>query len=334
MSKVRKAGTGGQLWRVGMGVGLAGGVLLALRYALSPPSRPQLPGWLSPDAFSTRLFPGVRGDLVYHEGGGGTPLLFLHAPAIGGSSYEWSLVYPALADRGHVFALDLPGFGESQKPGGMITAEDQVVAIAQFVDAVCGGPVILVASGLAAGFGAMLASQHPELVSRLCLFMPTGLSEFGRRRVTWRAGVLANLPVLNRMVYRNVLARRSAIRRWLGEFAFWNEAKVSEEMVDAYSACAQQTHAEHAIYSLMTGRLGMPIEARLRSLTQPVRLVWGERCVFPPVEWADRYRELIPGAELTVIPETGFLAALESPRQALGVIETFLPGGMSVVRGS
>ena len=321
-----------KLWRVGVGIGLAGGAVFALRYALSPPSRERLPEHLSPDAFATRLFPSRHGDLVFHEGGSGEPVVFLHAPAVGASSYEWSLVYPAIADHNHVYALDLLGFGESQKLPYMMTADQHVDSLAQFLQGVCGGrPATLVASGLGGGFAAMLASQHPELVSRLCLVMPTGLSEFGRRRVTMRAGLAAKLPLLNRFLYRNYLARRAAVRQWLERFAFANAARVSAEMVDAYTACAQQNNAEHAIYSLMTGRLSLPIESRLRMLPQPVLLVWGRESRFPPVEWAERYLELVPKCTLTIVDKAGLLLPLEAPRRMISILEQGLAGGIHVV---
>ncbi len=322
-----------KLWKVGLGIGLLGGVALAMRYSLSPATREPLPEFLSPDAFSTRLYPSSHGDIVFHEGGNGSPVVFLHAPTVGGSSFEWSLVYPALADRGHIFALDLLGFGESQKPSSPLDADQHVDSLAQFLQGVCAGkPVALVASGLAGGFATMLASRHPDLVAKLCLVMPTGLAEFGRRRLTLRTSMVASLPGLNRFIYKNYLARRTVLQGWLQNFAFADPDRVTTDMVDAYTACAQQNNAEHAINALMSGKLSLPIEARLRMLPQQVLLVWGRLSKFPPVEWAAQYKLLIPNCSLAMIEEAGFLAALESPHELITILEDNLFGGIRLLQ--
>ncbi len=327
-----KEGNSRNLWKVGVGIGLLGGAALAVRYAMSPATREPLPEFLSPDAFATRLYPSSYGDIVFHEGGSGSPVVFLHAPAVGGSSYEWSLVYPALADRGHIFALDLLGFGESQKLSQAVDADQHVDSIAQFLQGVCDSrPVALVASGLAGGFATLLASRHPDLVAQLCLVMPTGLSEFGRRRLTRRASIAAHLPAINRFIYKNYLARRAAIQRWLTNFAFGNSDKVTSEMVDAYTACAQQNNAEHAIYALMGGKLSLPIEARLRLLQQRVLLIWGGLSAFPPLEWANQYKLLVPDCSLSVIENAGFLAALEAPHEMISILEEHLFGSIRAI---
>ncbi len=330
----KKSGMGRQLWRAGVGIGLLGGSLLALRYALRPGTRTLLPDYLSPGSFATRYFAGRHGDLVYHEGGSGEPIVFLHSAGVGSSSFEWSHVYPAFADRGRVVVPDLLGFGESQKVSRMLTADEMVESLVEFLRGVCGGsPARVVALGLGGGFATQIASQHPDLVEWLCLVMPTGLSEFGRRRLAFREGLVAQVPVFNRFLYRNYLSRRGVIRQWLCRYGFGDERLVTDETVEAYAACAQQMNAEHAIYALMTGRLSLPIESRLGSLSQPVSLVWGGRSVFPPVEWALRYQQMVPRCSLEIVEEAGFLLPLECPQQMIRIIEGHLAGGMRLIKG-
>lgn len=335
MSKTdHKPQVGRQLWRAGLGIGLLGGSLLALRYALKPSSRALLPDYLSPGSFATRYFAGRLGDLVYHEGGTGDPIVFLHSASVGASSFEWSHVYPAFTDRGRVIAPDLLGFGESQKASRMLSAEEMIQSLVEFLHAVCNNsPATIVALGLGAGFASQIASQHPDLVERLCLVMPTGLSEFGRRRLTFREGLVARMPLFNRFLYRNYLMRRGVIRQWLCRYGFGDERLVTDETVDAYTACAQQMNAEHAIYALITGKLSLPIESRLATLTQPVKLVWGGRSIFPPVEWALRYQQIVPRCTLEIVEEAGFLLPLECPQQMIRIVESTLAGGLQVIEG-
>jgi pimeloyl-ACP methyl ester carboxylesterase len=51
----------------------------------------------------------------------------------------------------------------------------------------------------------------------------------------------------------------------------------------------------------------------LGELSQPVTLVWGDRVVYPPLEWAYRLQPVAKQCSLIVLKNTGFLAPLESP---------------------
>jgi pimeloyl-ACP methyl ester carboxylesterase len=144
---------GRRFWRVSVGAGLLGAVVLTLRYALRPSAKPKLPDAISPAIFATRILYTSRGQMVYHESGQGAPLVFLHGVYVGASSYEWSKVYPHFAATHQVLAVDLLGFGESERPDVLFSAADHVRALVEFIRAKSGGErASIVASGFGAGF--------------------------------------------------------------------------------------------------------------------------------------------------------------------------------------
>ena len=53
----------------------------------------------------------------------------------------------------------------------------------------------IVASGLSAGFATILAAQHPELIHRLILLMPTGGVDSGLRRLAKHYGLFSRIPL-------------------------------------------------------------------------------------------------------------------------------------------
>ncbi|MEA3189126.1 MAG: hypothetical protein QOD99_2956, partial [Chthoniobacter sp.] len=236
-----------KLLGVGLGAGLLGAVFVALKYAVRPATKSPVPDTISPSVFRTKVLHTSLGQMVYHECGTGPTLIFVHSICPGASSYEWSKVYPAFAANYRVIAPDLIGFGESARPHSHIVADDYARALAEFVRATCDQPAVLIGSGLGGGLCVLIASQHPELVARMILLMPTGLREFGQRQLPLSTKLLAALPVLNDFLYRNHQSTRSAIREWLMEYGFANPSKVTEEIVEVYTTCAQQYGAEHAI---------------------------------------------------------------------------------------
>jgi pimeloyl-ACP methyl ester carboxylesterase len=304
------------MWGVSLGAGLLGAFVLTLRYALRPSAKPKLPDAISPAIFATRIFYTSRGQVVYHESGQGSPLVFVHGVYVGASSYEWSKVYPHFAGTHQVLAVDLLGFGESERPDLPFSATDHVQALAEFIRAKSGGErASVVASGLGAGFATILAAQHPDLVERLVLLMPVGRVEFGRRHLPKRYGLFSKVPIANRTFYRRYLSTKIRIRAWLKSFGFADPEKISDETVDVFTNCAQQFGADRAIFQWMSRRFDLDLEKRLGELSQPVTLLWGEKAVNPPLETGYRLQPIAKQCSLVVLPNLGLLAPLESPMQ-------------------
>jgi pimeloyl-ACP methyl ester carboxylesterase len=321
------------LLRVGLGAGLLGAGLLALRYALRPAAKSQISDAISPAIFATRVFQSTKGQMVYHESGSGDPLVFIHEVCIGASSYTWSKVYPAFAATHRVLALDLLGFGESERSIGHRTAEDHAQSIAEFLRAHCPGQrPVLIASGVGAAVAVLVAAQHPELIGRLILMMPTGLSERGKSALPLGLRMAARIPVVGRFFYRNYLSSKAAIKAWLCEYGFADAEKVTDEHVDVFTTCAQQAGAHHAVLDFLATRIRVDLERRMADLHQPVALIWGDRAAFPPLELGQRYRDRLKAGRFVVLHGVGMLAALEAPEEVRTILEQELRTDLRVVQ--
>jgi len=324
-----------RLWNVGLGAGLLGAVLLALRYAVRRPTSTPVPDTISPKIFTTKVLHTSRFPIVYHESGSGQPLIFVHSICLGGSSYEWSKVYPEFAATHRVMALDLIGFGESARPNVQLGAADYVRILAEFIKATCRDtPPVLIGSGLGAGFCIYLASQHPEMVSRLILLTPTGLNNFGKKKLPLSSRMISRVPMLNRFVYRNYLATKSAVQAWLMKFAFVNPELVTTETVDVFTTCAQQYGAEYSILNLQSGLLNFDLEKRVKMLTLPVTLLWGSQSMYPSLESAYWFQGTIKNCSLVLLQNGGVLATLESPQEVVDALRNELQGELRVYKTS
>ncbi len=322
----------GAAWRIGLGAGVVGAVLVALKYALRPPTRRPVPDAISPKAFTTKVRHTSLGEVVFHEAGRGRPLIFVHNVGLGASSFEWARIYPAFVDRFRVIALDLVGFGESSRPDVPFEAADYVRMLAEFLQALdLGEPPILIASGLGAGFCAQLAAQHPELVARLILHMPNGNGDFGRQRLTRFSRFIYRTPLLARFLYRNQLSTRTAVAHWLRKAAFVEPALVTEETIDVVATCARQPGAEFAATRWLSGRLRLDLDSWLRQVTQPVALTWGTAVPGMPVETGRQLQRFAPVACLEVLPEAGILAARESSAAMIATLKELLREDLHVV---
>jgi len=321
-----------RLFGAGLGAGLLGAVFLALRYAVRPVTKARLPDAISPAIFRTKALHTSLGQVVYHESGSGPTLMFIHGICPGASSYEWAKVYPQFTASHRVLAPDLIGFGESARPDANLTATDYARSMAEFIRGTCDEAVTIVASGLGGGLSILMASQHPEVVKQLILWMPTGRTELDARDVSMGRRLASMVPLAHRFFYRNYESSRAAVRAWLAIHGFADGSRIADEVLDVYATCAQQYGAEHAIRNLYTGRLNVDIEERLPTLSQPVTLLWPEQIGEAQSEVPRRLQGLARGSRLRMGPRLSQLAALEGAVELSALLAEELDPGPKVVK--
>jgi pimeloyl-ACP methyl ester carboxylesterase len=249
-------------------------------------------------------------------------LVFLHGFGGGSSAFEWSKVYPAFATDYRVLAPDLPGWGRSDHPAQNYQVSDYVVAIAQFLQKLAPDGAWVVASALTAAMTVRVALEYPDLIQRLVLVTPAGLSDF---RQGFRQGFLPQLlrlPFLDGAVYWGAIATSTGIKAFLTQRQFSDTDRITEEMVKAYLQSATQPNAEYAALSFVRGDLCFDLAEWLPRLTVPTVILWGEQAQFTEVELGQRLATLNPLAikDFIPIPGVGLTPHLEQPGIAIAYL--------------
>ncbi|GJF02451.1 MULTISPECIES: alpha/beta fold hydrolase [Pseudonocardia] len=114
----------------------------------------------------------LGGPVHYVDYGGrdGAALVLVHG--LGGSHLNWDLVAPTLALSHRVVAVDLPGFGLSAPGGRLATVAANVRLLERFVDAVVGGPVVVIGNSMGGMIGILMTERSPQWVAALALVDP------------------------------------------------------------------------------------------------------------------------------------------------------------------
>jgi len=258
-------------------------------------------------------------------------LIFLHNFGGGASAYEWSRVYPAFANDYHVLAPDLIGWGQSAHPIRDYQISDYLTTLTEFFQQACRPPVTVVASSLTAAFTIRLAIQQPDLFQSLFLVCPSGFDDFGQgagRRLPLQ---IISTPLLDRLIYALGAENEVAVRNFLQRFLFAMPERVSQEMVEAYLASAQQPNAEYSALAFLRGDLYFDLALYIQQLTVPTVIFWGEQAQFTSFNLGRRLAQLNPQAirEFQPIPQVGVLPHLELPEVAIGLLQRYL-GSRSV----
>ena len=261
----------------------------------------------------------------YVQAGDGPVVLLLHGLAA--SLLTWYCNIDVLADAGYrVIAPDLPGHGDSDKPGhldyGPDSAANFVYDFSQELGLERFSLVGSSAGGLIAG---LFALEYPKMVEKMVL---VGSGGFGRE-VSWFLRVIS-LPVVGDLVYQPWLNNMMGATKYL----FYRPPAVLKELLPEMDRVKLLPGARTAMLrsvrssiNLMGLRKEGYILERLKDSPVPLMTVWGAEDIIIPVSHADDVRRELPDSVVRVIPECGHWPQMEKPGQFNPMLTSFLGGG-------
>lgn len=267
-----------------------------------------------------RFFDWKHGRIFYKTAGSeqaGVPLIFIHGVGAGSSSFMWRKNFDVLALDFRVYAMDLLGFGFSEKPStAPYSADLYVEQITDFIREVTGSPVNIVASSLGAAYAIRVADEHPELIKAMVLNAPTGVDKLSTRPGMSGAAFygLLQSPVLGTSFY-NVMASERSIRDYSRKHLFYDHRRVTNRVVANFYATSHQPGAQHAIAAFLSGYLNTDTRAAFSRLKQRVLLVWGKQDQTTPLTHAVSLLEANPDAHLEVFDYCRMMPEQEHPER-------------------
>lgn len=214
-----------------------------------------------------------HGKVKYMTYGNGEPILLLHGIGIGGSHYEFENNIIALSQYYKVYALDLLGFGESEKPSISYSAYLYVEMINSFIKEIIKSPVNIVASSNSAAFALMGYSFDSRLYKKMVLISPTGVSEL---KITKRHQIIKTmieLPIFGTLMY-NMLASKCSIKKFLKENMYSKNLSPSNFYYNAHHGGVSN---KYPISAFMGKYLDININHILNTIDIPVKIIWGRK---------------------------------------------------------
>lgn len=258
--------------------------------------------------------------LTYRELGSGEPVLLLHGWPT--SSYTWRNVMPAIAARNRVLALDLPGFGGSDKPlDADYGFEFFERAIDSFLAELGIDRLALAAHDVGGPVAMHWAAARPERVTKLALLNTLVYPEFS-------PAVLEFIKACTTPELREQLTSRAGLASMM-KLGVADEASLSDEML---AVVAEPFGDEHARLALARAGAGLELSgfeetaAALPTLRMPVRVVYGEQDrILPDVgDTFARLQRDVPQARVTALAGCGHFLQEEEPQRVGELLAEFL----------
>jgi pimeloyl-ACP methyl ester carboxylesterase len=266
-----------------------------------------------PQAFNAELhdLSGDAGRIAVYAGGSGPPVLLVHSINALASAAEIRPLFETLRQGHSVYALDLPGYGLSDRLPRVYTVDDMCDAIRQVAQWVTqrhpGQPLQAMAVSLSSEFVARVAQQMPDLFAALVLVSPTGFR--GGKSLRQPAGSTLFMAGFDRFLRRpgpgwgrflfRQLSRPSVVRYFLRRT--WGSQQIDETLWAYAVRTAQVPNAEQAPLSFLSGGLfSADMHNVYESLRLPVWVVHGTRGDFTDYRALDLVRDR-PNWQVTVM---------------------------------
>jgi pimeloyl-ACP methyl ester carboxylesterase len=259
---------------------------------------------------TTRLATGPLIHFAEQGDPGGEALIFVHGWP--DSWFSWSRVLALLPASYRAFAFDQRGFGDSEKTASGYTIDQLAADVVTFMDAVGVARATLIGHSMGTFVARRVAEKTPERVTGLVLIgSAVTAANAVMREVQSLLAPLAD-PLPDAFVRE---FQASAIHR-----------PIPDPFFEGIVAASLQAPA-WVWQRMFEGLLAYDDGGDLGRIVAPTRILWGDRDVlFADDEQQRRLAAAIPGARLTILPETGHSPNWERPEQVTAALEAMIGG--------
>jgi len=248
-------------------------------------------------------------------------MVLLHG--FGTSIGHWRQNLGVLGEHHPVYALDMLGFGASEKASTAYTIELWVGQVYDFWRTFIQQPVVLIGNSIGSLVCLAAAIAHPEMVAGLVMIgLPDPsvreemLPGFLRPLVTAVERVFT-APLLLTGIF-HLVRRPSIVRPWAA-IAYANPSAVTDELVDILIGPAQDRGSAAAFSAILKAmvnpRFGPKVKAVLPSLQIPMLLLWGQQDRMVPPALGRDFARHNPNLKLVELENAGHCAHDECPDQ-------------------
>ena len=219
---------------------------------------------------------------------GEPPLLLIHGA--GSSLAQWRENLTQFARERPVYAIDLLGFGGTQKAACELNSDLWVAQVADFWQTFLQQPMILMGHSLGALVALQLATSYPARVNRLIMLtLPAARQEIGGKAAQLGAVVESwfTSPLLLRPLFE-LLRRRWLLRSALRAIA-QKPDRVDKDLIDGFWQPTRERGAARTFCYLVRSRTNPSFSPMTRSLIpllqMPTLLLWGKCDRVIPISW-------------------------------------------------
>ena len=234
--------------------------------------------------------------IQYTVQGSGLSVILIHG--FGASMGHWRKNIPVLSDAGYrVFALDLLGFGNSDKPRLDYSLDLWESLLKDFWIEQVQQPAVFVGNSMGGLLTLIMLANHPEIPrGGVLLNSATGLTlrpdeiPFPLQLIMGAFRKLASSQLMGPFMFDQI-RQKHRIRRSLRQ-VYGNREAITDELVEILYQPSCDPGAQKVFASILSASAGPRPSELLPRIQQPLLALWGEKDPWTTIKTADIYRQL------------------------------------------
>lgn len=248
---------------------------------------------------------------------------------IHGWSSSWfalSPLLPLLSQRFYCLAIDLPGYGQSPPLRGRVTIPAYADLLAELIEKVSNGPVVLVGHSMGGMTSMTLALRHPVLVDRMVLICPT---------VSGKLSTMINLLISPVTMLERFGLGSLVVKTFENSFvgltdmlmrpvSFAQRTGISRSDYERLRADARRPGQGRTRYECFYAMRENDLSGKLAQIEPPSLVLWGAEDNTVPLRDSGVVADEWPHADLRIIPKAGHWPQFETPDITRRHIAAFL----------
>jgi pimeloyl-ACP methyl ester carboxylesterase len=256
---------------------------------------------------------GVR--VRYEDRGEGPAVVLVHGFA---SSLEnWITVTPTLAKKHRVLAMDLKGFGWTDRPEGDYSPPAQAKLVLDLMKARGIERADVVAHSWGSSIALQMAMMAPKRVNRLALYDAWVYEEQLPTFFLW-----ARADGVGEFLFSTWYKERADDRI---AFAFYDKEKwLTEPFVEAVDRALERPGTVAAALAATRGQRFAEWQDKYKTIPNESLLLWGREDEVTLLTYGERLQKDLPHAKLVVYPQCGHFPMLEQATASTADLDAFL----------
>ncbi|MEE2764318.1 MAG: alpha/beta fold hydrolase [Pseudomonadota bacterium] len=244
----------------------------------------------------------------------GDTIVMVHG--FGANKDNWTRLADQLTDDFNVYAIDLPGHGDSSKPLDLgYTLDEQTEHLAGILTALDIDRFHMMGNSMGGAITALFAARYPERIKTAVLFDPAGIFEHESELVDLvREGDNPLIP-----------SKPGDLKR-LMDFALEEEPFVPWPILGVLEdkAIANQDINRVIFAAIRDSGFESAFRQQITRIQDPVLVVWGKQDRIIDYRNGALFVEAIPDARLELLDGIGHAPMLEAPERSAQLFRTFL----------
>nr|WP_263327801.1 alpha/beta hydrolase [Neobacillus sp. Marseille-Q6967] len=236
---------------------------------------------------------------------GKPPILLIHGFA--SSTYTFRRIVPLLQKQFSIIAVDLPGFGKSEKSTSFIYSfHNYAKLLLECIHKFGFSNTYIVAHSMGGQIALHMALIAPEKINKLILLCSSGYLRRAKKLLIYSS----YLPFFEKFVYHYI--KRKDVKYHLRN-VFFNQTLINDELIQEFGRPLAEKGFYKALIRLLRHREGDLLPQQLQDIKVPVILIWGKEDRVVPLEVGQRLVRDLPNAQLITYEKTGHLITEERP---------------------